>query len=87
MADTRSTEGASGGNALYVFIIDPVVPGTDYSIHGAIARVFPKKEREKLGREVAECFAAGYNILNLSDTSLTSPTGNHHRHFKGVLWP
>jgi hypothetical protein len=65
----RTTEGASGGNALYVFIIDPIVPGIDYSLHGAIARVFPEREGKRLGNALAECFVAGYNKLSLTDTS------------------
>jgi hypothetical protein len=56
---------AAGGNALYVFIIDPAVKGADYSVANILAEAFPADQVTELYKQYAGAYAQGQNIVNL----------------------
>ena len=61
----KSPDPAAGGNALYVFIVDPVVKGADYTVSNILAEAFPT-EVQTLYKQYAESYASGQNFVNLA---------------------
>ena len=61
----RSPDQAAGGNALYVFIIDPAVKDADYTVSNILAEGFPPDQLNALYKQFAESYAQGQNIVNL----------------------
>ena len=61
----RAAETTSNGDIIFVFEIDPVVPGADYAIANILAEAFPA-EAEFLLRRYAESHAAQQNVVNLT---------------------
>ncbi|HUK32988.1 MAG TPA: hypothetical protein VLV86_03695, partial [Vicinamibacterales bacterium] len=61
----KSPEPAAGGNALYVFIIDPSVKGADYTVSTILAEAFPQ-DVQTLYKQYAESYASGQNFVNLA---------------------
>ena len=61
----KSADAATGGAALYVFIVDPVVKGADYTVSTILAEAFPD-ELTTLYKTYSEAYASGQNFVNLS---------------------
>lgn len=61
----KALEPAANGSVLYVFVIDPVVKGADYTVSTILAEAFPQ-EVQALYKEYAESYASGQNYVNLS---------------------
>jgi hypothetical protein len=61
----KSADPAAGGNALYVFIVDPPVKGADYTISNILAEAFPTEVNE-LYKKYGESYATGMNFVNLT---------------------
>jgi hypothetical protein len=61
----KSPEAAQGGNALYVFLIDPSVKGADYTVSTILAEAFPT-DVQTLYKQYAEAYATGQNFVNLT---------------------
>ncbi|MCX6539913.1 MAG: hypothetical protein NT151_13415 [Acidobacteria bacterium] len=59
----KSTEPIASGNILYVFVIDPVVKGADYSPSKILNDVFPEKVQE-LFKIYSASFAGGVTLQN-----------------------
>ena len=62
----KSPEPAAGGNALYVFIVDPAVKGADYTVSNILAEAFPADAVQTLYKQYAESYASGQNFVNLA---------------------
>ena len=62
----RSPEAAQGGNALYVFVIDPAIKGADYTVSNIFAEAYPPEELNELYKKYAASYASGQNIVNLN---------------------
>lgn len=60
----KSPDPAQGGNALYVFIIDPAVKDADYTVSTILAEAFPQ-DVQALYKQYAESYASGQNFVNL----------------------
>jgi len=56
---------AAGGNALYIFIIDPALKGADYSPSNILAEGLPPAEVNALYEKYAAAYATGQNPVNL----------------------
>ena len=56
----------AGGNALYVFVIDPSVKNADYTVSTILAEAFPPQEVNDLYKKYAESYASGQNFVNLA---------------------
>ena len=61
----KSPDPAAGGNALYVFIIDPAIKDADYTVSNILAEAFPT-EVQALYKQYAEAYASGQNFVNLT---------------------
>ena len=61
----KSPEPAAGGNALYVFVIDPAVKDADYTVSTILAEAFPQ-DVQTLYKQYAESYASGQNFVNLA---------------------
>jgi hypothetical protein len=63
----KSSDPAAGGTALYVFIVDPAVKGSDYSVTSILAEAFSSDELSALYKQYSEAYASGgQNFVNLS---------------------
>jgi hypothetical protein len=62
----RSPEAAQGGNALYVFIIDPAVKGADYTVSNILAEAYEPAELNEVFKTYSASYASGQNIVNLT---------------------
>jgi hypothetical protein len=62
----KSPEPAAGGNALYVFIVDPSVKGADYTVSNILAEGFPPDQVQALYKQYADSYASGQNFVNLT---------------------
>jgi hypothetical protein len=60
----KSVEPGPNGNVLYIFMMDPVVKGADYSVSKILAEVFPT-EVQTLYKTFSDAYAGGQNIVNL----------------------
>ena len=61
----RAVEPAGNGAVLYLFVIDPAVPGADYTVSTILAEAYPD-EVQTLYKQYAEAYASGQNIVNLT---------------------
>lgn len=59
----KQAEPLPNGNALYVFIIDPVVKDADYTVSRILAEVFPA-EVQDLFKVYSAAYAGGVNMAN-----------------------
>jgi hypothetical protein len=60
-----------GANALYVVVVDPAVPKTEYDFFGLLQKVMTPEElrapeTQEMFKRFVGAFAAGYNKLNLT---------------------
>jgi hypothetical protein len=70
----RSPEAAQGGNALYVFVIDPAVKGADYTVSNILAEAYEPAELNEIFKTYAASYASGQNIVNLTLIAALGPT-------------
>jgi hypothetical protein len=61
----KSPDPAAGGAVLYVFIVDPVVKGADYTVSAILAEAFPD-ELAALYKTYSESYSSGQNFVNLA---------------------
>ena len=61
----KSQEPGPNGNVLYIFIMDPVVKGADYTTSKILAEAFPD-EVQALYQKFSDSYAAGQNLVNLA---------------------
>ena len=60
----KASEPDARGNVMYLYIIDPVAPGEDYTVTKIIAEAFPT-EAQAIYETIKDAYA-GQSILNLS---------------------
>lgn len=74
----KTAEGMQG-NALYVVVVDPAVPGTEYSFLDVLNKTLtPDEQRLPETQEMYKKYAAaiaGLNILNLTPVGVSAPVG------------
>jgi len=61
----KAAEANQGGNIFYLFVMDPVVKGADYSIGKILAEGLPAAEVQDVWKKYTDSLAAGQNVLNL----------------------
>jgi len=61
----KSPEPAGEGQVLYVFVVDPVVKGADYSVSKILYEVFPT-EAQDLYKKYADSYSKGQLRINLN---------------------
>lgn len=61
----KAAEANQGGNIFYLFVMDPVVKGADYSIGKILAEGLPAAEVQDVWKKYTDALAAGQNVLNL----------------------
>jgi hypothetical protein len=62
----KSPDPGVGGAVLYVYIVDPVVKGADYTVATILAEAFSKDELAALYKQYTEAYATGQNFVNLA---------------------
>jgi hypothetical protein len=63
----------SGANALYVFTMDPVVPGADYDFAAILKDSMPPTEMVKTLKRLNDCYGSKINKLSLSTNFAAVP--------------
>jgi hypothetical protein len=61
----KAAEPAAGGAALYMYIVDPVVKGADYSVTAILGEAFPPDQLTALYKQYSESYSSGQNFVNL----------------------
>jgi len=61
----KATEGAPGGAVLYVFLLDPTVAGTDYSLGRILAEAYPDQVKLQEIWKLYSGSVTGGSLLNL----------------------
>jgi hypothetical protein len=61
----RSMEPGPNGSVLYLFVMDPVVKGQDYTVSTILAEAFPK-DVQQLYKDFADAYASGQNVVSLN---------------------
>jgi pyruvate/2-oxoglutarate dehydrogenase complex dihydrolipoamide acyltransferase (E2) component len=61
----KAQEANQGGNIFYLFVMDPVVKGADYSIGKILSEGLPAAEVQDVWKKYTDSLAAGQNVLNL----------------------
>lgn len=61
----KAQEANQGGNIFYLFFMDPVVKGADYSIGKILSEGLPAAEVQDVWKKYTDSLAAGQNVLNL----------------------
>jgi hypothetical protein len=62
----KSPEPGPGGSVLYVYFVDPVVKGADYTVGTILAEAFSAEELVALRKQYTEAYATGQNFVNLA---------------------
>ena len=62
----RAKEPGLNDSVLYVWFIDPTVPGADYAVSQILNEAFPT-EVQTLYEQYSESFAAGQSLINLDE--------------------
>ena len=68
----KGLETTTGGNVVYVWIIDPPVKDIDYTVTTILTDAFPNEAQDLWAKYVA-CFASGPTMLNLELKTNMSP--------------
>jgi hypothetical protein len=63
----KAAEPGPGGSVLYVWIVDPVAKGSEYSVSAILTEAFPA-EASALYKKLAETYS-GQAIINLTSTA------------------
>lgn len=61
----KASEPGPNGSVLYIFVVDPAVPGASYSVAKILAEAYPAEALD-LYRVYIASFAAGQTLLNLA---------------------
>ena len=71
----KATEPGPNGSVLYVFLLDPVVPGADYSLGRILADAYPDPARlQEIWKLYTDSLASGGSLLNLTPLAPLPPT-------------
>ena len=63
----KSTEPGPNGTVLYVFVMDPTVPGADYGLGGILSEAYPDvAELQEIWRLYTSSVSSGGSLLNLT---------------------
>jgi hypothetical protein len=67
----KTAEGAAGGNALYVILLDPAAQNAEYELFALVQKVMTDDEKrapetQEYFKKATGAFAAGYNKLSLT---------------------
>ena len=63
----KAAEPGPGGSVLYVWVVDPVAKGNEYSVSAILTEGFPA-EAAALYKQLADCYS-GQAIINLAQTA------------------
>lgn len=74
----RAAEPGPGNTVLYVFVLDPAVPGVDYGLGRILAEAYDTTQLQEIWRLYTGAVTSGGTLLNLSPikpgTTTPSPT-------------
>ena len=68
----KGLETTTGGNFVYVWILDPPVKDVDYTVTSILTEAFPN-EAQDLWAKYTACFVSGQTMLNLEMKTNMSP--------------
>lgn len=72
----KAAEPGPNGTVMYVFVVDPVVPGEDYSLGRILVEAFPDATKvQEIWKLYTMSVTGGGTLLNLSAVSATPAPG------------
>jgi hypothetical protein len=71
----KATEPGPNGTVLYVFVIDPAIPGAEYGLGRILADAYPDRIQE-IWKLYTGALAGGGSLLNLSPVEAPPATRN-----------
>lgn len=70
----KATEPGPNGTVMYVFVVDPVAPGEDYSLGKILVEAFPDAAKlQEIWKLYTGSVTGGGSLVNLSPVSATAP--------------
>jgi hypothetical protein len=72
----KAAEPGPNGTVVYVFLIDPTVPGADYSLGPILAEAYPNPaELQQIWKLYTSSVTSGGSLMSLTPVTLPPPTG------------
>jgi hypothetical protein len=72
----KAAEAGPNGSVMYVFVIDPVAPGEDYSLGKVLVEAFPDAAKlQEVWKLYTGSVTGGGSLVNLSPVSPVAPAG------------
>jgi hypothetical protein len=72
----KAAEPGPNGTVVYVFLIDPTVPGADYSLGPILAEAYPNPaELQQIWKLYTSSVTSGGSLMSLTPVKLPPPTG------------
>jgi hypothetical protein len=62
----KSPDPGPGGSVLYVYVVDPVIKGADYTVATILAEAYSAEELVALRKQYTEAYSTGQNFVNLA---------------------
>ena len=70
----KAAEPGPNGSVMYVFVVDPVAPGEDYSLGKILVEAFPDAAKlQEIWKLYTGSVTGGGSLVNLSPVSATAP--------------
>jgi hypothetical protein len=69
----KAAEPGPNGTVLYVFVLDPAVPGADYGLGRILAAAYPPEKLQEIWRLYQGAVTSGGNLVNLSALEPEAP--------------
>jgi hypothetical protein len=72
----KATEPGPNGVVVYVFLLDPTVPGADYSLGPILAEAYPNPaELQQIWKLYTSSVTSGASLMSLTPVKIPPPTG------------
>ena len=72
----KAAEPGPNGAVVYVFLIDPTVPGADYSLGPILAEAYPNPaELQQIWKLYTSSVTSGGSLMSLTPVKVPPPTG------------
>jgi hypothetical protein len=70
----KASETGPNGSVLYVFLLDPTMPGTDYGLGRILAEAYPEQAKlQEIWKLYTDSLASGGSLLSLTPVMPTPP--------------
>jgi hypothetical protein len=72
----KASESGPNGAVVYVFLLDPTVPGADYGLGRILAEAYPDQAKlQEIWKLYTDSVASGGSLLSLTPVKAGAPEG------------